>query len=146
MKPILAGLLLSFLLPQANASEEDPLFLTNTDIQAPVHDGGMVRLKIEHKDGKIASITVERDGKKTEFPAKEIALLKDFRYCDIQTTHEGGYPQAGGHTVHFKLSGFYREGDPFEGTAKIAEDKLVISIPKSAAPQLKRTPPANEGK
>jgi hypothetical protein len=120
--------------------------LKDIDLHAPLHGEDVVRLKIEHKDDKISSITVERDGRKTEFPAKEILSLKDFRYSGIETTHEGGYPQAGGHTVHFKLSGFYREGDAFEGTDKIVEDKLVISIPKSAAPQLKRTPPADKGK
>jgi hypothetical protein len=61
-------------------------------------------------------------GKKHTVPATDLAKLRGFPLAGLQTTHEAGYEELGGHTVHLRLK---RENCVPGGWV---EETVVISV------------------
>lgn len=71
-------------------------------------------------------------------PEAEFAKLKGVKYSQVSISHEGGYPELGGHTICFVLR--FEDmfgGDPFNGDPML-EEVVTILVPESAPPRVKK--------
>src|SRR5688572_29140877 len=109
--------------PAAYASEEE--FLGWAEVRiigAEREDVGRVTFTAEVRDDAWRKVEAEAFGKKFSLDPKQCERLRGFPLSSIKTTHEAGYEQLGGHTVHFKFrKTFYRD-------ANLVEADVVISI------------------
>ncbi|HEU5116043.1 MAG TPA: hypothetical protein VFT74_05135 [Isosphaeraceae bacterium] len=99
---MLAMLVVSSL--QARASEEDIIPWSTVRVEChEVPEAGKVTLSATFHQGRYESCEVSAFGKKYRLGVKDLARLDGFPLESLQITHEAGYPELGGHTVHFRL-------------------------------------------
>jgi hypothetical protein len=63
-------------------------------------------------------------GKKHALPVADLAKLRGFPLRDLKLTHEAGYAELGGHTVHLRLTRVWYEA------GQLLEETLVVSVSK----------------
>lgn len=119
----------------AHASEEEFLGWSEVRIVGVErNDVGRVSFAAEVRDDAWRKVEAEAFGKKFSLDAQQCERLRGFPLSSIKTTHEAGYEQLGGHTVHFKFSRIlYRDADLVEADVVISISRgkgLVVSEPR----------------
>jgi hypothetical protein len=109
----------------ASASEEEFLRPTRLEFQGSIGEKSQVKLVVESTDTGMKSVVMEAHGRTITLTEDDLVRLTGFHAATAIITHEAGYPQLGGHTIHFKLSD--------EGT-----EKVTISVPKDARYTIKK--------
>ena len=113
------------LLQIASASEEEFVRPTCLEIQGSVGEKSPVKLVVESTEAGMKSVVMEAHGRTITLTEDDLVRLTGFRPATAIITHEAGYPQLGGHTVHFKLS-------------DSGSEKVTISVPKDARHTIKK--------
>jgi len=124
MKPI-PLLFAASLFRAAFASEEEFVRPNRLEIQGAIGEKSPVKLVVESAETGMKSVVMEAHGRTITLTADNLVRLTGFHPATAIITHEAGYPQLGGHTVHFKLS---------DGVT----EKVTISIPKDARHTIKK--------
>ena len=101
------------------ASEGDSLEWTSVIVQCG-HTPEAGDISCEARTGEMgwAACTVRAFGKEYVLPEAALAKLKGFPLSSLETTHEVGYEELGGYTVHFR----------FARTVHNPENKVVTEI------------------
>ncbi|MCX6880581.1 MAG: hypothetical protein NTW21_43265 [Verrucomicrobia bacterium] len=103
----------------AIASEEDSLKWTSVIIQCGrTPEAGNISCEARTGEMGWAACTVRAFGKEYVLPEAALAKLKGFPLSSLETTHEAGYEELGGYTVHFR----------FARTVNNPENKVVTEI------------------
>ena len=119
----------------AHASEEEFLGWSEVRIVGIERkDVGRVTFTAEVREDAWRKVEAEAFGKKFSLGAQQCERLRGFPLSSIKTTHEAGYEQLGGHTVHFKFRRtFYRDANRVEADVVISISRgkgLVVSEPR----------------
>lgn len=109
------------------ASEEEYLAWSSLRLECKESpQAGKVTLFATLGDAGLSSFKLTAFGKDHALAASDLAKVRDFPLHSLRVTHEGGYPELGGHTVHFRLSrSYYAPGQK----KSVAED-VLISVSK----------------
>ena len=91
-----------------------------------VPEAGKIVFAAASSAGKFSSCEVSAFGTPHKLAGPELEKLRNFSLDGLRITHEAGYPQLGGHTVHFKLR---RVAYSAREKTTVVED-LVISVSK----------------
>jgi len=107
------------------ASEEEFLKWAEVRIVSPQRpDTGRVVFAAKTDGDQYQQIAIEAFGRKHSVGGEVLAKLKGFPLNSLVTTHEAGYAELGGHTVHFKFKrSYYKEG-------KLVQESVVLSVSK----------------
>lgn len=70
------------------------------------------------------AVSISVFGKPFKVEGPQLAKLKGFPLSSLSITHEAGYKELGGHTVHFKMKQVRYQSN------KLLEDRILISISK----------------
>jgi hypothetical protein len=101
------------------ASEEDFLAWTSAVIQCGrTPEAGDISCEIKTGDKGWQKFAIQAFGKTNTLSTTDLARLDGFPLSSLRTTHEAGYEELGGYTVHFR----------FERTFYSANKKLVTEI------------------
>jgi len=127
------------------ASEEDFLKWAEVRIVSPERpDTGRVVFAAKTDGDQYREIAIEAFGRKHPVGDEVLAKLKGFPLNSLVTTHEAGYPQLGGHTVHFKFKrSYYKEGGLVQESVVLSASKgkgLALSGPKPLPATRKEEP------
>ena len=128
-RSISASMTLAFLLIAlpSMASEEEYLAWSSLRLECKESpQAGKVTVFATMGDAGLSSFQLTAFGKDHSLAASDLAKVRDFPLDSLRVTHEAGYPQLGGHTVHFKLSRSYYVPAQMKS---VAED-VVISVSK----------------
>jgi hypothetical protein len=118
---IAAGLLLSSL--AAYGSEEEFLPWEQVRIVSPEReDTGRVSFTAEVREGEWRSVEIDAFGRQFKLNDEQLHQLAGFPLSSLRTTHEGGYPLLGGHTVHFKFDKTHYRDE------RLTRSGVVISV------------------
>lgn len=113
----------------ALASEEDHLPWRSVDVACFEHaQTGKVSVKARADAKGLASFVLHAFGKVHALSKAQLQQLRGFPLESLQVTHEAGYAELGGHTVHARL----RKG---EETARVSVTKakgLQVSVDRGA--------------
>jgi hypothetical protein len=109
MKKIAVALLL--LVGVTFASEEEFLDWTSASVQvAGTPEAGDISINATVGSGVWSSLTINAFGRTHVLGEDELAMLCGFPLSSMRTTHEQGYEELGGYTVHFRFErAFYTE-------------------------------------
>jgi hypothetical protein len=103
----------------ATASEEEFLAWTSAVIQCgKTPEAGDISCEIKTGEKGWEKFVIQAFGKTHTLPATDLGKLTGFPLSSLRTTHEGGYEELGGYTVHFR----------FDRTSYNAAKKLVTEI------------------
>ncbi len=93
------------------ASEEEFLDWTSASVQvAGTPEAGDISISATVGSGVWSSFTINAFGKTHVLSADELSALSGFPLSSMRTTHEQGYEEMGGYTVHFRFDRtFYSE-------------------------------------
>ena len=83
---------------------------------------GKVELRARMVSNELAAVSITAFGKKHDVPAADVAKLRGFPLRDLRLTHEAGYAELGGHTVHLRLTRVWYEA------GQLMEETLVVSV------------------
>lgn len=108
MKGIILGLAL--LSGMTFASEEEFLGWSSASVQlSGTRDAGQVCVNAAEESGTWSSFAISAFGKVHQLSDEELAMLSGFPLSSLRTTHEQGYEELGGYTIHFRFERtFYR--------------------------------------
>lgn len=109
----------------AHASEESYVSWNRVRIESngdPVT--GMIRFEAGVDGEMWKSVRAFAFGRTYDLSTGQVARLRGYPLNSLVITHEAGYKELGGHTVHFKLSRQYYE------KKLLREKRLYISISK----------------
>lgn len=108
MKGIIVFLLL--LSSATFASEEEFLNWTSASVQlSGTRGAGSVSINATLESGIWHSLAINAFGKVHQLSDEELAMLDGFPLSSLRTTHEQGYEELGGYTIHFRFErSFYR--------------------------------------
>jgi hypothetical protein len=142
---MISGTLLLGSVGTAQASEEE--FLPWQEVRivcAERAETGKVELNARMVSNELAAISITAFGKKHALPAADLAKLRGFPLSDLHLTHEPGYAELGGHTVHLRLTRvWYEAGQLFEETLVVSVSKgkgLALNEPRRRVLQERRNP------
>lgn len=134
MKKILLGIEISSLMvfitafslyTTVSASEEEYVMWKQLKIVSAEHkQTGTIVFEAETDDTTYKSVTITAFGKKFKVNSDDLSKLKEFPLNSLTITHEAGYSQLGGYTVHFKLKRIYYKGE------ELIEERLRVSVSK----------------
>ncbi len=112
-------------LPPVFASEEEFLPWKEVRIICAERDApGTVELRAHMVGNEYATVAITAFGKKHELAANDLKKLREFPLQDLRLTHEAGYEELGGHTVHLRLHRtFYEAG-------QLVEEMVIVSVSK----------------
>jgi len=117
MKKIAVALLL--VVGVTFASEEEFLDWTSASVQvAGTPEAGEISISATVGSGVWSSLTINAFGKTHVLNDDELSRLQGFPLSSMQSTHEQGYEELGGYTVHFR----------FDRTFYSAESELVTEV------------------
>lgn len=123
MRSVTILLAVFHLVSAALASEEE--FLEWSEVRIigiEREDTGRVTFSAQVQNDAWRKVEAAAFGKKYALDEQQCLRLTGFPLSSIKTTHEAGYEQLGGHTVHFRFRKFlYRE-------ATVVESEVVVSI------------------
>jgi len=101
------------------ASEEEFLDWTSALVQVEGTPGaGEISISVTVESGVWSSFTINAFGKTHALSDDELSGLNGFPLSSLRTTHEQGYEELGGYTVHFR----------FDRTSYSEESELVSEI------------------
>lgn len=143
-----AGLLLFVVLALPSlcrASEEEFLPWQQVEIVcAERAETGVVTFRATLASNEYTAVSITAFGKKYELTEAARQKLRWFPLDRLQTTHEAGYEELGGHTVHLRLTRtWYEAGQLWEETLAIAVSKgkgLALNEPRRRVLQERRNP------
>ena len=121
MKKTMITLLMAVIIPaiSATASEEEFLGWTSAVIQCgKTSEAGDISCEIKTGEKGWEKFVIQAFGKTYTLPATDLGKLTGFPLSSLRTTHEAGYEELGGYTVHFR----------FDRTFYNPEKKLVTEI------------------
>jgi hypothetical protein len=111
----------------AIASEEDSLEWTSVTIQCGrTPEAGEISCEARTGEMGWAACTVRAFGKEYVLPEAALAKLKGFPLSSLETTHEAGYEELGGYTVHFRFARTIRNPEN-----KVVTEIIYISVNKN---------------
>jgi hypothetical protein len=113
------------LVSAVSASEEE--FLPWQEVRivcAERPETGKVELLAVADTNGYRQVEIVAFGKKHALPAADLAKLRGFPLSDLHLTHEAGYAELGGHTVHLRLTRVWYEA------GQLLEETLVVSVSK----------------
>ncbi len=117
MKRITSMLLL--LVSATFASEEEFLDWTSAVVQvAETPEAGEIRVSATVEGGEWSGLAITAFGETHDLSDADLARLNGFPLSSLRTTHEQGYEELGGYTVHFR----------FDRTSYSEESELVSEI------------------
>lgn len=112
MKKNLIAILIAALIPVsfASASEEELLEWTSAVIEcAGSREAGDVSCEIKAGENGWETFVVRAFGKTHSLASADLRKLDGFPLSSLRTSHEAGYEELGGYTVHFRFDRtFYR--------------------------------------
>lgn len=119
----------------AGASEEDFLEWTAVTIQCGrTPEAGEISCEARAGEMGWAACTVRAFGKEYVLPEAALAKLKGFPLSSLETTHEVGYEELGGYTVHFRFARTVRNPENKEVTeiiyVSVNKNGLSVSEPR----------------
>jgi len=115
-------------LGSAFPSEEQFVPWGNVDITCPdISGSGIVRFRAKAESFRVVSVSVEAFGRQYTLSDDQIRQIGDFPLSSLSITHEGGYKELGGHTVHFKFRRMF-----YDASKELRDERLVISFPKES--------------
>ena len=124
----------------AFASEEDTLQWTSVTIQCGLTpEAGDISFEARTGETGWAACTVRAFGKEYVLPEAALAKLKGFPLSSLETTHEAGYEELGGHTVHFR---FFRTVNNPEN--KVVTEIIYVSVNKKGVSVSEPRPTNNQ--
>lgn len=126
MRNILS-LLLVFLFAFSSASASEEEFLPWKEVKivcAENSETGKVVFDAQTDGNAYKFVSITTFGKQFKLDGPQLSKLKRFPLSSLSITHEAGYEQLGGHTVHFKMK-YHRYQAP-----KVVEGRVVISVSK----------------
>ena len=99
------------LVSAAFASEEEFLDWTSATVQvAETPQAGEISVSATVESGVWSAFTVNAFGRTHILDEDELSMLSGFPLSSMRTTHEQGYEELGGYTVHFRFNRtFYSE-------------------------------------
>ncbi|MCI0378358.1 MAG: hypothetical protein L0215_12185 [Gemmataceae bacterium] len=107
-----------------HASEEEFLIWSEIRIVTPERpDTGKVVFTAKMAGPKFHELLVVAFGKEHKATKEHLEKLSGFPLSSLVTTHEAGYEQLGGHTVHFKLKSIR-----YDRTGRLVEDRVRLSV------------------
>lgn len=121
MKMTMMTLLVAAIIPThaAIASEEGFLPWTSAVIQCgKTPKAGDISCEMKTGEKGWEKVVIHAFGKTHTLPATDLKKLTGFPLLSLRTTHDDGYEELGGYTVHFR----------FDRTLYNAEKKLVTEI------------------
>lgn len=108
------------------ASEENFALWGDVEITSlPVTGAGQIRFSAKSSRDAIQSVVIGAFGKEVRLSDKQLTAMKGFPLSSLSITHEAGYPELGGHTVHFKLRRVF-----YDDQKRLVDERLTISLPK----------------
>jgi hypothetical protein len=109
----------------AYGSEEDYMIWKQVKIRtAGNKETGEVSFAAQTDGKTFKSISITAFKKQFKLAKADLAKIKGFPLSSLTITHEAGYVQLGGHTVHFKMKRVYYR------LKKLVEGRVRISISK----------------
>jgi hypothetical protein len=107
------------------ASEEERLSWQEVRIVCGERpETGKVELYVRMASNEVAAASITAFGRKHELAAADLAKLRGFPLTDLKLTHEAGYEELGGHTVHLRLHRTFYEG------GRVIEETVIVSVSK----------------
>lgn len=112
-------LMLLLLVSATFASEEEFLDWTSAVVEvAETPEAGEIRVSATTEGGEWSGLAITAFGETHDLSNADLAKLSGFPMSSLRTTHEQGYEELGGYTVHFR----------FDRTFYNAESELVSEI------------------
>lgn len=110
----------------AYGSEEEYMIWKQVKIRtAGNKETGEVSFAAQTDGETFKSISITAFKKQFKVAKADLAKIKGFPLSSLTITHEAGYVQLGGHTVHFKMKRVY-----YNRLKKLVEARVRISISK----------------
>ena len=103
----------------ALSSEEDFLDWEKATIQC----NPSVSCSLEVRDGHWRKFQIRAFGKTNDLTEADLEKLNGFPLSSLRTTHEAGYPELGGYTIHFSFWRTY-----YENGTNLVHEKLYVSV------------------
>jgi hypothetical protein len=128
MRKTMTALLVAAIIPAfaATASEEEFLGWTSAVIQCgKTAEAGDVSCEMKTGEKGWEKFIIQAFGKPHTLPATDLAKLAGFPLSSLRTTHEGGYEELGGYTVHFRFDRMVYNSDK-----KLVTEIIYVSVTK----------------
>ncbi len=110
----------------ATASEEEFLGWKASVIQCEkTPESGDVSCDIKMAEDGWEKFVIQAFGTTHTLTPSDLKKLKDFPLSSLRTTHEAGYAELGGHTVHFRFSRTFYNTD-----RKLLTEGIYVSVTK----------------
>ena len=117
-------LILAFLLAVAHASEEEFIGWRTIKLDCGVVEkAGKISLTASADNTGIESFEIAAFGQTHRLSEADLKRLRGFPLNSLKVTHEAGYPQLGGHTVHFRFRKVYYDADK-----KLRQEDAIVSV------------------
>lgn len=118
------------------ASEEEFLDWTSASVQvSETSEAGELSVIAALESGAWSSFTINVFGKTHVLSDGELSALSGFPLSSMRTTHEQGYEELGGYTVHFRFDRtFYNEENELVSEiiyVSVNRDGLSVSEPRA---------------
>jgi hypothetical protein len=129
MKKAMITLLMAAIIPaiSATSSEEDFLGWTSAVIQCgKTSKAGEISCEIKTGENGWEKFVIRAFGNTYTLPATDLGKLTGFPLSSLKTTHEGGYEELGGYTVHFR---FHRTF--YNPEKKLVSETINVSVTKN---------------
>jgi hypothetical protein len=130
MKRITVALLL-LLVGATFASEEEFLDWTSVSVQVEETPGaGEISVSATVESGVWRSFTINAFGKIHALNEDELSGLSGFPLSSMRTTHEQGYEELGGYTVHFRFEKIFysEEGELISEIIYVSVNREGLSV------------------
>jgi hypothetical protein len=108
---------------QAFASEEEYATWSSVDITSNVQRAGLVRVSGRASDGHITSLQIVAFCRTNALSGDDLKKASSFPLADMKITHEAGYEQLGGYSVHVRLRRIAYDSDE-----KLQDDTGIITV------------------
>lgn len=86
---------------------------------------GKVSIAAQGDDKGISALSVNAFGRSFTLETSDLQKIHSFPLDSLKVTHEAGYPQLGGHTVHFKFHRRY-----YDKEQKPHDEEGLVSVSK----------------
>jgi hypothetical protein len=110
----------------ASGSEEEFVIWKQVKITSSNSQTGDLVFEAKTDGDTYSAVSFSVFGKQFKLEEPQLSKLKGFPLSSLSLTHEAGYAELGGHTVHFKLTRHYYDSK----SEKTVQERIVISISK----------------
>jgi len=137
MKNGLVAMLIAALIPAsaAIASEEELLGWTSVVVEcASAGEAGDVECEIKAGEDGWETFVIQAFGNTYSLAPAELGKLDGFPLSSLRTSHEAGYEELGGYTVHFRFDRNFYNSDNVLVTeiiyVSVTENGVTVSAPR----------------